>query len=166
MGKEIIHNGFYKEFEGENVADKLMEIECCHGGYCVSAFLLGYSDFFAYSLMTTEKSHIEGLLDKNGRIIHYFRTRIDHRDGKAFTVFIDARGETDSFREFVDPFYPIRAADHARYDHGTVMRVDDAEMQVYITKKYDEATWDELCHSFAALIEKYGYWRKKLPLAE
>ncbi len=160
MRKEIIHCGFYKEFDGENITDKLMEIECCPSGYCVSAFLLNYSDFFAYSLITTGKSYIEGLLDKNGKIIHYFRTRIDHRDGKAFPVCIDARGETEDLREFVDPFYTIRAAEYARYGEKTTRRVDETALQIYLVQKYDEATWDELCHSFAALMDTYGYWHK------
>lgn len=107
-----MHNGFYSELdellnEGEDADFGFMENEVLgkdikYDGRTFSAFnfLHGFCNVFAQILNEKYGYSVECIYNEAGRLVHCFC--IDDSNGKL--VFIDVRGKTDDYFEFVSEF--------------------------------------------------------------
>lgn len=94
----LYHSGFYKKaVDGYDFLDEEFKAY----GYTPYNFLHGNCDVFSAYLCSEYGYPVFNILSSNGRLIHSF---CDGGTKNGRRVFIDVRGKTNSFQEFIDEF--------------------------------------------------------------
>ncbi len=155
-----MHNGFYSDLdtlrteEGCEDADfSFLESEYGCGEYRYNAyqFLHGYCYVFAEALHDIYGYQVENAYGENGFLVHSYCITYDEDS----PLFIDVRGITDDYQEFIEEF-----GDFLEYDGepayplpGTSKRKDYGILE-------DENWRDSRALEDAkSLIRDFGYWK-------
>lgn len=99
------HIGFYEELDilREDVDEEsdfgFLENEFIEDHFNAYDFLHGFCDVFAITLSNIFSYDMECIMNENGLVHAYCKKEIDGR-----TFFIDVRGITDDYKEFIEEF--------------------------------------------------------------
>ena len=105
----VMHNGFYLRAEKaghpkEDIVDILEPsfTYACKDGFCIKGgmFLHGICDIFAEALHRKYGYELHQVNDEGNYLVHAFCTA--KKNGK--TVYVDVRGMTTDYEEFICPF--------------------------------------------------------------
>lgn len=105
-----MHTGYYKELEDINAEDEgasfeVMEILNIFSEEPLDMYkyLHGYCDDFACALNRKYGYDIESIWSESGKLIHAFCVKPALHEGEK-NYYIDARGITDNWKEFIEEF--------------------------------------------------------------
>ena len=166
----IHHTGFYKDKRrtwdvddfGFLEKEELFETE--NGTFKVGDFLHGWCEIFAYMLHRRFGWPIEVIRDEDGFLIHAYCVRkVKDRFGKEIPAFVDVRGETTDYREFINEFWDYLDYDFpiedVCYSYDEDCRLSDADLKKEIAYGYELDVFEGSLDAAEKIFETYGFWK-------
>ena len=124
--------------------------------FFVGDFIHGWCDAFAFYLHDEFGWDVEEIVDDSGLLVHAYCVRYDDDD---VPVFIDARGETTNFYDFVYEFWNYLPANFPvnEYCPDAVVRLNENDIREQLCL-YDQRSLIDINAAAGKIIKKYGFW--------
>ena len=151
--KDKRRNGYSGDFKFLNSDEFVLVGE---SKFFVGDFLHGWCDAFAFLLHDEFGWDVEEIVDEGGLLVHAYCVRYD--DG--VPVFIDVRGETTNFYDFVYEFWDCLPIDFPanEYCPDAVVRMNECDIKKQL-RLYDQRTLADVNVAAEKIIKKYGFWK-------